>query len=125
VSEKRYTLELTERELGDCIVINNRIERLRAQAKADRERDDLELPWKAVQHAERRWGVRSSGKDYWMPQPTERQAKLMSAAPELLEAVKCFAGWYRAAFKSSMDGNDEVERLIDRALRKVETGVPE
>jgi hypothetical protein len=48
----------------------------------------------------------------------------MSAAPELLEAVKAVK---RAGLRGTVDLVElaRAERAIERALRKVETGIPE
>jgi hypothetical protein len=58
MTEKRYTLELTANELENCSVfmpvepgarveLADRLNALRKQARADREADDLGLPWRA------------------------------------------------------------------------------
>lgn len=141
MSKKTYTLELTAEELLEegkpwgahalqkLVVLAN-------QAKADREADELRLPW----HTE--WVNRHSGTmavyapsnggitPLSMTLP-ERAAKLMSAAPELLEAVKAANGHMTGPRGRGCvcrcpvtDGHAD-GCPIARALRKVETGIPE
>jgi hypothetical protein len=130
---KVYTLTLTAEELED-----RRWESLRGsslsrvaiqvaeqaeQARADRERDDMRLPWSAEESVPGigSWCVQMTGHRAYFG--SDRAAKLASAAPELLEAVQ--------AVKQAFDMLGQCERfpmaarLIERALRKVETGVPE
>lgn len=131
---KKYTLELTADELADVYLMGrgasyaDRVRKLVDAAQADREDQELKLPWRwggengyAPQHVYFS-GVRSNGGDFPAVAPSGRAARLMAAAPELLEAVK-------AAKRLLATGNGahapEATRLIERALRKVETGVPE
>lgn len=128
---KTYTLELTADELADMDygfagpkAICDKVEALAAKARLDREQSDLRLPWRAHQRHichDRAWSVLDS--EYGNP-ATEAAVKLQSAAPELLEAVKAMQRCW-----ANDDGSNEyvevVVPLIKRALRKVETGVPE
>lgn len=139
---KTYTLELTAEELeafddarfgedwnqGDKATLVRKISAARSQARAAREADELRLPWRAVgtpdnllndecRNSRRHFRVTNREGDLNLF--TERAAKLMSAAPELLEAVRA---WMRTYPKATL-GN--CVALSDRALRKVETGIPE
>jgi hypothetical protein len=142
---KTYTLELTADELGDVDAVRGRnfatpdlvdkLYKLAERAKLDRElaerqrqADELHLPWKAQYDETYRtgWYVNSPGPTFARlhvacGSSSERAAKLMSAAPELLEAVKACAlldtRWGAIA--------GPTRELINRALRKVETGEPE
>lgn len=143
MSKKVYTLELTAEELegfsfcwtytGDApkeriAATSTKLEQLRKQAKADREADEMRLPWKAVGGANGVWDCIADDFPSRIKSPyvrTERAAKLMSAAPELLEAVRaCKAHWDCSAADDERLGY-VAQAAIDRALRKVETGVPE
>jgi hypothetical protein len=143
VSTRKYTLELTAEELrsweeaegGDSLDL--KLIALAKQAKADRERDDLRLPWQAVEDIDGGypWRVvpdRSHKVAVERGHLNERQAKLMSAAPELLEAVQALQVWAAskglpALFETTagVAFDKDVMRLVRAALRKVETGVPE
>lgn len=154
MSKKTYTLELTAEELerwDRCGMPDwfKRVDDLKLKARADREADELRLPWRARLHADTRcsgWLVEytqaSHGGVYpetwWcsgreaMAAPGEAVAKLASAAPELLEAVtavKEFWVWARTDNRLSGEAwqwvRDTVNPAVCRALRKVETGEPE
>lgn len=127
---KTYTLELTAEELcgwrdraGGCDVLR-KVQELANRAKTEREADELRLPWTAELDGVG-WALRRAGATVGYHTDCERAAKLASAAPELLEAVQ--------AAKEYLDRRIVVEgttywnilRLCERALRKVETGVPE
>ena len=137
---KTYTLDLTAEELeilatraDGHTVPDEKVRKLHAKARADRERNDLRLPWRAKlasaigdYNAPTRatWVVvdepqRGGGQIIYR---TEAAARLMSAAPELLEAVQLVKEqWLRdPAGKAPV-----VATAIERALRKVETGEPE
>ncbi len=132
---KTYTLELTAEELEDpqwdwvrgrptFRDSVTRLQDLREQARADRERDAMELPWSA-QHPGGAWEfVTGSRFRFW--HASERMVKLMSAAPELLEAVQAakdlIDSWERGA---KICYHARLVSTTQRALRKVETGVPE
>lgn len=132
---KIYTLELTAEELEftrklvhNSPALSDRLADLYSQAKADREADELRLPWRAE-----RYTTGNNGDD-WEPVRrgynlldvghSERAAKLMSAAPELLEAVQGMERRFKLHHNSQRD-DEKLLSLIDRALRKVETGIPE
>ncbi len=141
MSERKYTLELTAEELdalrkvrdhGTAVLAetyrlaagtDQRVFALMEQARADRAQDDLRLPWHAVpQDSDGRtkaWAVRHFPDGGWVVGATA--CKLMSAAPELLKAVQAVQsnGPAMSCLKH------EQFTLIMRALRKVETGVPE
>jgi hypothetical protein len=147
MSAKTYTLELTAEELDGlgftyCYVgdepppaiedVGKRLDALRAEAKADRERDELRLPWR-MSSSHPYYAQFSASQSNSMcvgcckdatedgRSAQERRAKLASAAPELLEAVQATKAWMadpQSAFYKA------VGPLVDRALRKVETGVP-
>ena len=138
MSEKRYTLELTAEELLPYAGkrpdswLAEKLVKLAEQATADREAAELRLPWRAVdmvnEYGDRAlkpapdatWAVLVLGNAMYR---TERQAKLMSAAPELLEAVKGAKRHLKDMDDYSQTG--WLTTLIERALRKVETGTPE
>ena len=128
---KKYTLELTEEELSyyegsdsAAITVDRRLREMAKQAKADRERNTMRLPWSAGPDG-RGWAVRFAGYTTGLPH-NEYVAKLMSAAPELLEAVSAFNSWRHKLPANTYDSEwKDVHTLIVRALRKVETGVPE
>jgi hypothetical protein len=142
--KKTYTLELTAEELAEVDwgyflpgpslttalrPLVSKVKELAAQAKADREADELRLPWKAVASC----SITSLpltclqlSTGVVMGTPTEPIAKLMSAAPELLKAVKAFNEWRHRLPENTYDDSwRAVHRHIVRALRKVETGIPE
>lgn len=129
-----YRLELTAEELETYVVKGNhshvysRAKEALQQARADREADELRLPWKVYRtdcRDYKTWTV-SDGKDNlgWghAGQYTEAQVKLMSAAPELLEAVQAVVRWLP---DMNIDYDTAVQPLIERALRKVDSGIPE
>lgn len=136
---KTYTLELTAEELGVVAtsdsnvghVLRPKLFALREQARADREADDLRLPWRAAEspgstHERTFWYLHRHPRGE-IP-TTERVSKLMSAAPELLEAVKAADSWGAEQTAGTAWWTrwcKQVRPLIERALRKVETGVPE
>jgi hypothetical protein len=85
------------------------------------------LPWRAHKGGTC-WLVDRLDGNHQSYTQSERAAKLMSAAPELLEAVQAAkAFWRRTMFTESVDvvWLREVGPLIERALRKVEAGIPE
>lgn len=129
---RTYTLELTAEDLENVDWVRGRkfstptlaskLAELAERARADREADDLRLPW--------RFEALPRGPHVcWSPvggaavRSTE-MAKLMSAAPELLKAVKRLASFGAGAAMDTI-WHQEVRPLIERALRKVETGIPE
>jgi hypothetical protein len=127
---KTYTLELTAEELDQLDVSSlqrldsacTRILKLREQARSDRQGGDLRLPWSAKQDADGVWWVHDS-----LPEDdidwTAEMCKLMAAAPELLDAVKYFKRVAeRDGFWSLPPG---LMSVVDRALRKVKSGIPE
>ncbi len=139
--EKTYSMELTAEEvdaLGKLYphisaTIGQRVFALEEAVRADREAADLRLPWSAVQDRSACDGRRTSrvltygAEVTWY---TPAAAKLMSAAPELLEAVKAVRTWILNARHEN--GGTQPNQFgsghlpaIERALRKVETGVPE
>lgn len=126
---KTYTLELTAEEVmglnRDRLGLSDnstwaKLAPLVEQARADREADELRLPWRAIGAVCHSNDGRTDGPGtYCGYAASEPAAKLMSAAPELLEAVRA---WMRTYPKATL-GN--CVALSDRALRKVETGIPE
>ncbi len=131
---KTYTLELTAEEAMNWDAmegykkVSAKLAALEKQARLDRAQDDLRLPWSA----DSKQRVRMSDPcGYLHTQcPSDRVAKLMSAAPELLEAVQAMK---EMGFSQGQNGewvwakgkSYHIGKLVDRALRKVETGVPE
>lgn len=130
MSKKTYTLELTAEELrrldergyaATCGAIADKLEKLRDQAKADREQDELRLPWRAQECQAGMWlCVPVDGGELPL---SERATKLRAAAGELLSAVMAARDYYNAG--SRLVAWKDVDALIERALRKVSTGVPE
>ncbi len=139
---KTYTLELTAEDLKDLPGTNltawgaiyRKLQGVAERAAADREQAELRLPWRAhndglAANDPRSWLVSNAGHDVtWR---TERAAKLMSAAPELLEAVKLVNEFFTGKHGRGcvcgcpvIDGHTG-DCLIGRALRKVATGIPE
>lgn len=141
---KKYRLEL---ELTAAQLMDNRWERirgyagpieeislqvaaLRAQARADRETEDLRLPWRVAECvADDVWTtVGSDGQRT----RSKRAASIQAAGHELLEAVKA-ARQFWASFCSDNHLSPEAWRRfrldvlapIERALNKVKTGVSE
>jgi hypothetical protein len=135
MSERVYTLELTADELESYLhgterkgreAVYGGLKKLYEQACADRERDDLRLPWRI----ERSCSLPDAafervrfGDGLAVSAPSERAAKLMSAAPELLEAVQAVKRWIAAG--QMLRQLHSLVEVLDRALRKVETGIPE
>lgn len=140
MSERKYTLELTADELvklskcypHDYIVgLGFKLSQLRAQADEDREADDIGLPWYTNESRTdlgwwKLYRTGTAGPVGPSGVMSERAAKLMSAAPELLEAVEAWKAWDETGFD---DLNAErlaaARAAVARALRKVATGVPE
>lgn len=133
---KKYTLELTAEEAASMMQpgqpgvpssVFYKLEALAKQAKADREADELRLPWRVDSLADRH-GIAFEAPEYGSlcrllhPNISLRAAKLMSAAPELIEAVEACKEQIERdpGFRAPV-----VVQLIERALRKVETGTPE
>jgi glutamyl/glutaminyl-tRNA synthetase len=138
MSTKTYQLELTAEELADMYkyrgtvgpIYDRVIEKLNVlveQAAEDREAKELKLPWSASytttdNQDPRNWLVSDKGHNVtWR---TERAAKLMSAAPELLDAVKAFRDYMSDSCTDSLT-REEVLTLMYKSLRKVNTGKPE
>lgn len=145
--KKMYTLQVPL-SADDLLDDHSRLDRLRGyggpvgeivlhlmelqrQAKADREADDLRLPWRVrrtVHESHKTWTVMDGEENLgWgtIGQYTEAQVKLMSAAPELLEAVQAMRDWAINGFAKGTNWDTRVEPIVQRALRKVSTGVPE
>jgi hypothetical protein len=128
---KKYTLELTAEELEtglDGMYRSSVVDKflaLQEQRRKDREAADLRLPWRVSKNGWYGWAVHDA--DGSSCNTTERAAKIRAAAPELFEAVqamkRCWEG--DLANHQADDYERVVEPLIDRALRKVSTGVPE
>jgi hypothetical protein len=140
VSDKIYRLELTAEELeglpGSCYINDKsvvaKLSALVEQARVDRERDDLRLPWEWVDvpsDAPSRYGYDRPGcAELKCPgcQGTLRMKRLVFASPELLEAVQAVKEYdLRNLHPSAVEYRKTVAPLIDRALRKVETGQAE
>jgi hypothetical protein len=132
---KKYTLELTATEVwalsgtrlagsGELREVRGKLAALDRQAVADRDAGELRLPWTAVRLSDSRWDVTGGGPDHYVVQ-SERAAKLMSAAPELLEAVKYISAIASRDSQGFWSLPPGLLSLVERALRKVETGVPE
>lgn len=145
MSDKKYVLELSAEELesldkyrklsGTVLTatkeqldkVDGRVSALIAQAKADRADDELRLPWRAkrTMHSDGpAWWVEPWSMNGW----SEGAARLASAAPELLEAVKAVERYMSLngpEFALRGRWHHEIVPLLERAMRKVETGVPE
>lgn len=132
---RTYTLELTAEELLTCArgigiregLVREKVMPLIEQAKADREADELRLPWRAEDLYNGAAIVKFGNGFFSTDIYGRRAANLMSAAPELFEAVKAFdrlvtRQWHKPDWATY---EREVVPLIDRALRKVESGQPE
>lgn len=135
MSKKTYTLELTAEELESHYTtasmapsaIDRKVAVLVKQARLDREADELRLPWRVTksESSTDTWMLwRPDGAGYSIASRDEKFLKLVSAAPELLEAVKAMERYLGPEDYSGPYTRD-VEALIERALRKVETGTPE
>lgn len=141
--KKTYTLELTAEELEQQKIstmspVDQKLSALRAQARADQAAADLRLPWRAVCCGEwldgagqlrSSWMVHhNNGSSPWSGLASKQSALLMSAAPELLEAVKGVRRWVNEMVEvgtmQEAEFRLQVKPLIERALRKVETGCP-
>lgn len=144
--KKRYVLEMTAEELlayaAQCEAVAPLAEQMRAavaQAKADRDADDLHLPWHVSRIENTLYGPIFR---FWVGErytefKSERQAKLMAAAPELLEAVQAAREFTKRWDLSVLgrgtsqytnghaDWDANIEKLLERALRKAATGQPE
>ncbi len=139
MGEKTYTLELTADEArvlclhgvvppGHGVSALEKVRALRDEVEADRKADELRLPWRV--------SIGSCGNpEFFMGEKFERWSmperlpamRLMSAAPELLELARMVE---RVGLGFVIEGRQsaaktEVMRLCRRALRKVETGIPE
>jgi hypothetical protein len=125
MSKKVYTLELTAEELanwrdraGGCSILK-KVQDVADQARVDREADELRLPWKY----DSRSGDNCLLSPGWYSRfPSKSAACLASAAPELLEAVQAAKKYID--YRGDWDLDIACDK-INRALRKVETGVPE
>lgn len=135
MSNKTYTLELTAEELENIDWVRGRkfstpeiackLYDLQQQARQDRAADELRLPWRVGQ----------CDNHYFVLGPvspegnrSERAAKLMSAAPELLEAVQAWMHRYHELDCTSVEwdlAGQKAVKLSERALDKVRTGIPE
>lgn len=132
--KKTYTLELTAEELDEHLVkgytlsaIDRRLDELKMQAKSDREQADLRLPWGVKTNGTRFYVQGSNAAECNICVASEAAAKLMSAAPELLEAVRAWMKRYED-LSGEVPWDPEAYHCVGlstRALRKVETGVPE
>lgn len=145
MSERKYTLELTEDELGAIVLaraadgsanhppshtLSDKLYAAKAKAKADREADELRLPWRIERvdsgiapYVRMVFGAGSGSERVAIYAP-EQVIRLMSAAPELLEAAKTAREAFHCDKPDCACCVDAVD-AIDRALRKVESGVPE
>jgi hypothetical protein len=126
---KKYTLELTADELEKMHAVavppavGVKLLDLATEARADREADELRLPWVVGEST----GLKGRGLAVFGGRLEERltdtltpaQAKLMAAAPELLEAVKAITQVGASVWTLTV-----AQELARRALRKVETGIP-
>jgi hypothetical protein len=130
---KTYQLEVAVDELDDILEggsarVQQRLRDLAMKARADREAADLRLPWRVHNGNSIACGV--DGKEYFFRAPSCRAANIMAAGPELLEAVQAAVLW-SDRFPDTEDGDGDrewmrdVEPPIQRALRKVASGVPE
>jgi hypothetical protein len=131
---KTYHLELTAEEVeawanrvGNKMPIAVKLDALAEQARADRERDELRLPWRVCEQMGDHYVVFSGDADYRPAYPKSAQvANLMSAAPELLEALKAVMQWADDTDADCQPSwSEDVRPYINRALKKVRTGVPE
>ena len=122
---KKYTFELTTEEVlawrngGDWTKFSKRMDELYSKVKDEHESEELNLPWRAIGRG-KHWVVRNAKV---VGDRNEKTAKLQSAAPELLEAVKAAAEYWKT--QQSLVWIREVLPLIELALRKVATGEPE
>ena len=130
--ERKYVLELTAEELKSYLhgtertgreAVYSGLKKLYEQAVADREADELRLPWSAVEcNTKGKWLVLDC--EAMQGRVSERAAKIRAAGHDLLEAVQAVK-----SFMTGCGGSEKWERtitpLIQRALKKVETGVPE
>ncbi len=137
---KTYTLELTSEEVDRIeekgldksdVELRQKISAIRTAARLDRERDDLRLPWRAIDNGSGGvpWAVRRCGDgENCYTMLNGPAAKLMSAAPELLEAVQAVRRWAKMVEGGTIleaEYRLQCKPLLERALRKVETGTPE
>ncbi len=125
-NNKTYTLELTADELvgrpgseEGCLSGIRKLHELAAKARADREENELWLPWCTAVATDGELEMFDSAPD-WVRKWTDKQLRLQSAAPELLEAVKA-----AQAYMTGEGDRTTFIMLTDKALRKVETGTPE
>ena len=135
---KKYTLELTAEELAELqakatpiaiisshrsTTLERKLEALDVQSRADREADELRLPWRARKYDnDPRWVVLPRDFTQFCFERNERAAKLMSAANEWKQAAIKLHG---ALYATSSASADEGRRLFEKAKRKEETGIPE
>lgn len=131
---RKYVLELSAEEAevlclqgvaatpaGATVV--GKLRAMRDRVAADREEDDLRLPWRIWQNAAGFWYANDNTGSTPI---SKRAAMLRSAAPELLDALKAAAEWPSLAGRwSRSEWDQRVQPSIDRALRKVDTGIPE
>lgn len=136
MSKKRYVLELTGKELQNVDWVRGtkfatpeiaiKLYDLAKQAKADADHEDLRLPWRA-ELCRDEWYVRNADNT----QPSIRAFRLMSAAPELFEAVQAMRGYMGSdyqdwpRFPEAHGLREGMMHLVERALRKAATGVAE
>lgn len=121
---KTYMLELTAEELagGGITLVWRKLNALRMEAAADREAaDELRLPWRAIRMGGGDTVPAVVREDGIFACSSHRAAKLMAAAPELLEAVKAADEALNCSDEACCCHGD-VRPAIARALRKVATG---
>lgn len=135
---KTYTLELTAEELAQVKVaieptampssrvtppLERKLQAAWEATRADREADELRLPWRITETVDPGWAVVGAG-SCCRPK-SERAAKLMSAAPELRDFAAYWYSYCSPQVPTPNNRGEELEKLHRRAMRKMETGVPE
>jgi hypothetical protein len=126
---KLYKIEFSEAELlgydttrmrAPTCSAEKRLYDMIDMAKADREAEDLRLPWRYEASI---GGPRLLIGGYSPVLASPAIARLASAAPELLKAVQACNAWHSKY--PTGEWVNRIQPLIECALRKVASGVPE